>query len=213
MLSKLAIVDDYDLSSVRFIISAAASLSSDVLGKIMNKFGWNVIQALGLTECIVSHVSPLGENKCNGQTGSVGILMPFIEAKVTPSIFHFHAIKIHLMTRTYCAFLQIMDQETLKTTLVGAGKVGELCLRSPMVMKGYQGNPSATAEAIDSNGWLHTGDLAYHDEDGWFFIVGRLKELIKFKGNQVNHHISPLKQKLKKRNTTVLINIKLGCTH
>lgn len=78
-----------------------------------------------------------------------------------------------------------MDQETFKVTLVGAGKVGELCLRSPIVMKGYQGNPFATAEAIDSNGWLHTGDLGYHDENGWFFIVGRLKELIKFKGNQV----------------------------
>lgn len=80
-----------------------------------------------------------------------------------------------------------MDQENVKVTLVGAGKVGELCIRSSMVMKGYQGNPTATAEAIDSDGWLHTGDLAYYDEDGWFFIVGRLKELIKFKGNQVRY--------------------------
>ena len=78
-----------------------------------------------------------------------------------------------------------MDQENSKVTLVGAGKVGELCLRSSIVMKGYQWNSTATAEAIDSNGWFHTGDLAYHDEDGWFFIAGRLKELIKYKGNQV----------------------------
>jgi len=52
-------------------------------------------------------------------------------------------------------------------------------------MKGYWNNPSATAEAIDSDGWLHTGDLAHYDQDGWFYIVGRLKELIKCKGYQV----------------------------
>lgn len=83
-----------------------------------------------------------------------------------------------------------MDQDNFKVALVGAGKVGELCLRSSMVMKGYQGNPSATAEILDSNGWLRTGDLAYYDKDGWFFIVGRLKELIKFKGNQVVQYIA-----------------------
>ncbi len=93
-----------------------------------------------------------------------------------------------------------MDQDNSELALEGCGKIGELCLRGPMVMKGYKGNPTATAEAIDSSGWLHTGDLAYYDDDGWFFIVGRLKELIKFKGNQVRsiyyHHVFKIYIKL-----------------
>lgn len=85
MLSKLSIVDDYDLTSVKVIISAAAPLSSNVIGKIIEKFEWDLMQASGLTECVVSHVTPRGENKCLGKMGSVGILMPFTEAKVTIS--------------------------------------------------------------------------------------------------------------------------------
>ena len=53
-------------------------------------------------------------------------------------------------------------------------------------MKGYRGNRSATDAMIDSDGWLHTGDIGYYDEDGWFFVVDRLKELIKYKGMQVS---------------------------
>ena len=50
---------------------------------------------------------------------------------------------------------------------------------------GYLNNPEATAQTIDSDGWLHTGDIAHYDEEKYFFIVGRLKELIKYKGIQV----------------------------
>ncbi len=53
-------------------------------------------------------------------------------------------------------------------------------------MKGYRGNRSATDAMIDSDGWLHTGDIGYYDQDGWFFVVDRLKELIKYKGMQVS---------------------------
>lgn len=54
------------------------------------------------------------------------------------------------------------------------------------VMEGYLNNEKATAETLDEDGWLHTGDVAYYDEDKYFYIVDRTKELIKVKGNQVS---------------------------
>ncbi|KAJ4712533.1 4-coumarate:CoA ligase-like protein [Melia azedarach] len=65
------------------------------------------------------------------------------------------------------------------------GQKGELLLRGPSIMIGYVGNDKATAETLDSEGWLKTGDLCYFDSDGFLFIVDRLKELIKYKGYQV----------------------------
>jgi acyl-CoA synthetase (AMP-forming)/AMP-acid ligase II len=65
------------------------------------------------------------------------------------------------------------------------GEGGELLVRGPNVMSGYLDNPSATAETLDADGWLHTGDVATIDDDGVFFIVDRVKELIKYKGYQV----------------------------
>jgi acyl-CoA synthetase (AMP-forming)/AMP-acid ligase II len=65
------------------------------------------------------------------------------------------------------------------------GDTGELWIRGPQVMTGYLGNAPATAETIDGDGWLHTGDIATVDADGWFTVVDRLKELIKYKGYQV----------------------------
>jgi acyl-CoA synthetase (AMP-forming)/AMP-acid ligase II len=62
---------------------------------------------------------------------------------------------------------------------------GELYVRGPQVMRGYLGRPAETAEMIDADGWLHTGDIARVDDDGWFYITGRVKELIKYKGYQV----------------------------
>ena len=72
---------------------------------------------------------------------------------------------------------------------LGAHQAGELCVLGPQIMKGYLNDPEATSQSIDSTGWLHTGDVAYYDDDRHFFIVDRLKELIKVKGLQVNTSI------------------------
>src|SRR5918911_2170332 len=58
-------------------------------------------------------------------------------------------------------------------------------MRGPQIMKGYLGRPQDTAASIDREGWYHTGDVGYVDDEGWFFIVDRTKELIKYKGMQV----------------------------
>jgi long-subunit acyl-CoA synthetase (AMP-forming) len=76
-----------------------------------------------------------------------------------------------------------VDLETGKN--VGPNERGELCVKGPQVMKGYCGDPQATTASFDSDGFLHTGDVGYYDEDGFFYIVDRVKELIKYKGYQV----------------------------
>ncbi len=68
---------------------------------------------------------------------------------------------------------------------LGVDEDGELWVRGPQVMKGYLNNEEATAETIDADGWLHTGDVAHFDSDGHVYIVDRIKELIKYKGFQV----------------------------
>jgi long-chain acyl-CoA synthetase len=62
------------------------------------------------------------------------------------------------------------------------GQIGELCVRGPMVMKGYHNNPEATRQAIDDEGFFHTGDLAYVDEEGYYYIVDRVKDMINVSG-------------------------------
>jgi len=61
---------------------------------------------------------------------------------------------------------------------LGASEVGELCLQGPHVSRGYWNNEAATAQVLDADGWFHTGDLAQHDDEGFFYIAGRLKEMI-----------------------------------
>ena len=70
-------------------------------------------------------------------------------------------------------------------TELGPHQQGEIWVRGPQVMKGYLNHPEATAAAIDAEGWLRTGDIGYADQDGYFYIVDRVKEMIKYKGFQV----------------------------
>lgn len=81
-------------------------------------------------------------------------------------------------------YAKVWDSE-LKQNL-GVRKVGELCFKGPAIMKGYYGNKNLTEECnIDEDGFYHSGDLGYYDEEGNIYVVDRLKELIKYKGFQV----------------------------
>lgn len=92
-----------------------------------------------------------------------------------------------------CFTIKVVD-ENGKT--LGPNCEGELCFKGPLIMKGYVNDPTATANTIDPNGWLRTGDVGYYDNEGYFFIVDRIKELIKYKAYQVCLcHILPTKTK------------------
>jgi long-chain acyl-CoA synthetase len=77
---------------------------------------------------------------------------------------------------------KIVDENNKR---LAVGQVGELCVRGPMVMKGYHNNPEATRQAIDSEGFFHTGDLAYVDNEGYYYIVDRVKDMINVGGVKV----------------------------
>lgn len=70
---------------------------------------------------------------------------------------------------------------------LGPCEVGELCFKGPQLMKEYVGNPIATKESFDDDGFYRTGDLGYYDDDKFFYVVDRIKELIKYKGFQVGN--------------------------
>ena len=89
----------------------------------------------------------------------------------------------HTFNHFFYYFFSSVDVSTGEN--LPPNKTGELCIRGPQIMKGYLDNDKATVETI-KKGWLHSGDIAYHDPDGNIFIVDRLKELIKVKGFQVS---------------------------
>lgn len=156
-LAKHPMVDQYDLSNLRQIFSGAAPLSADLQSAAAARLKCNVVQGYGLTETSpVTHATP--NDPARVKPGSVGPAIPNTET-------------------------QIVDVETGNP--LGAGQEGEIWLRGPQVMKGYLNNPTATSNMLDSVGWLHTGDIGYIDSDGYLYVVDRVKELIKYKGQQV----------------------------
>ncbi|MER6912430.1 4-coumarate--CoA ligase family protein [Streptomyces sp. NPDC000594] len=158
-LAKHPAVDRYDLSSLEYLISSAAPLDAALATACATRLGLPPIgQAYGMTELSPgSHVVPLHDR--TAPPGSVGLLAPSTEMRL----------------------LSLTDP----ARTVGPGEEGEIAIRGPQVMKGYLGRPEATAEMIDADGWLRTGDVGRVDADGWLFVVDRVKELIKYKGYQV----------------------------
>ncbi|XP_026493886.1 probable 4-coumarate--CoA ligase 1 [Vanessa tameamea] len=151
------------LQSVETIMVGAAPTTDSMLEKFLlkcekTKDQIKLLQGYGMTES--SPVTLMTPYKYPyNKIGSVGQLVLSTQARV----------------------LSLTSGEAL-----GPHQSGELLLRGPQIMKGYWNNEKATKETVDSEGWLHTGDVAYYDDDHYFYIVDRTKELIKVKGNQVS---------------------------
>jgi len=150
------VVESYDLSTLRLITSAAAPLSADLARACARRLGCRVKQAYGMTEMSGgTHIAP---DDGPDRPESIGPALPGVECRIVePGI----------------------------GADLGPGEPGELLVRTAGVMRGYLGNPQATAAAIDADGWLHTGDIVTVDKDGWFYVTDRVKELIKYKAYQV----------------------------
>ena len=156
-LARHPAVTGRDLKALRHVLCGAATLGADLAEELAQKIGCEVSQGYGMTEtCAATHGVP-----------------PFSRASTPGSVGP-------PLAGTEC---RLVDPQT------GAdarpGERGELWMRGPQVMQGYLNNAEATAAMIDGDGWLHSGDVAIVDEDGWFTIVDRVKELIKYKGFQV----------------------------
>jgi long-chain acyl-CoA synthetase len=141
--------DRYDVSNLRVCVSGGASLPVELLRSFESGFGCAILEGYGLSE--TSPVASFNHPDKERKPGSIGTPIEGVEMKLVDDAGH-----------------DVADGE----------EVGEIAIRGHNVMKGYWGKPDATAESIDSDGWFKTGDMAKVDEDGYFFIVDRKKDLI-----------------------------------
>jgi long-chain acyl-CoA synthetase len=139
---------EWDVSTLRLAISGGAALPEQVLREFEEKFGTPILEGYGLSESSPS--ATFNRPDKPRKVGSIGLPIWGVELKVLGD-----------------------DGQAL-----GDGENGEICIRGHNVMKGYHNRPEATAEAIDTDGWLHTGDIGFRDADGYYFIVDRKKEMV-----------------------------------
>jgi len=145
-----------DVSSIRGCISGSAPLLRETKVTFEKLTGGKLVEGYGLSEApTATHCNPLSGMS---KEGSIGVPLPDVDAR-------------------------IISLDDGKTEL-GVGEVGELVIKGPQVMRGYLNMPTETANTL-RDGWLYTGDIARMDEDGFFYIVDRKKELIKPGGYQV----------------------------
>jgi fatty-acyl-CoA synthase len=144
--------DKYDMSSLRTGIMAGALCPEEAMNQVRTKMHCpEIVIAFGQTECSPVMTMTRRDDPVKLRVASVGRLLPDIEGK-------------------------IIDPDTGND--VPANVQGEIVTRSACIMKGYYKMPEATAEAIDKEGWLHTGDLGEVDENGYFKVTGRIKDMI-----------------------------------
>ncbi|KAF8312640.1 AMP binding protein [Clavulina sp. PMI_390] len=156
--------EQHDLKSLWHLFSGAAPLGEGLVRRVKARFekvhGTKpyIVQGYGLTEMSpTTHMLPDADDM--RKVGSIGLLLPTLE----------------------CRLIDEDGNDVEK----GSGKPGELWMRGKSVMKGYMNNPVATANTITKDGWFKSGDVAVRDDEGYFYIVDRKKELIKYKGFQV----------------------------
>ncbi|XP_044258006.1 4-coumarate--CoA ligase 1-like [Tribolium madens] len=155
VLLKHPLTKQYDLSGVKEIRTGAAPMGKDMERELKERFK-------------VGHVSQgygMTETTLGILVSPLGKTKVGSVGKIVPGMM-----------------VKVIDENG---RAVGPYKEGEVCFKGPLIMKGYVGDPVATANTIDQDGWIHTGDVAYYDNEGYFFIVDRIKELIKYKGYQV----------------------------
>ena len=140
----------YDLRSLKRCTVGGQTIAIPVIERWERVSGAPLIELWGMTE--LAGLGTTHALHAPPVPGSIGVALPGIEVRVA-------------------------DLEDKRRT-AAPGVPGELMVRGPIVMNGYHGNASATAEAIEPDGWLHTGDLAYASADGHFFVVDRLKDMI-----------------------------------
>ncbi len=147
-----------DLSSMRTVSYGASPISEDVLVRAQQRFGCNFLQFYGMTETVGAgtFLPPDAHDPAKGKLRSCGIPWPGVEVKVVDA----------------------------NGAEVPVGEVGEIVIKAPIVMKGYWNKPEATADSVRL-GWMHTGDAAYKDADGYFFIYDRVKDMIVTGGENV----------------------------
>ena len=140
---------EYDLASLRVAVSGGAPIPAEVIDAFESRFGVPILEGYGLSES--SSTATFNISVTERKVYSVG-------------------------KPIWGTSLQIWDEES-RPLPPGADHVGEVVLRGMNIMTGYYDNPEATAKAF-AGGWFHTGDLGYVDEDGFLFIVDRIKDLI-----------------------------------
>jgi long-chain acyl-CoA synthetase len=152
-------LSEFDLTSIRVCISGASSLPPQVQKRFMEITGGFLAEGYGLTEASpVTHCTPVDRTMKTVKVGSIGLPLPDTDAR-------------------------IVDVETSEKVLK-PGETGELAVRGPQVMKGYWKRPEETALVL-RNGWLYTGDIGKMDQDGYFYITDRKKDLIKYRDYSV----------------------------
>ncbi|KAF8070774.1 AMP binding protein [Lyophyllum atratum] len=161
-------VDKYDMSSLASLFSGAAPLGAALVKQVTERINrrkngkgeFAILQGYGLTETSpTTHLLPFPD--AMRKVGSIGILLPNLEARL------------------------LVDGDGNGDIEANEGDAGELWIRGPTIMKGYLNNAEATKESITPDGWFKTGDIAVRDQEGFYYIVDRRKELIKYKGFQV----------------------------